>query len=243
MSLHISIKQNVKGFQVVSSPIRFKSSYSLHKIFDKKLDNSISRAKNNVFDLVLNNDFKFFVTLTLNGEHNELNLTEFRKNINSRLKYMRKKGFTDLRYILIPEKTKKGIWHFHGFFSAGFGEDMYYNSNGYLSLSSFDSLGFTSISKVNNYDACTKYILKYINKDMCAALKGQHLYFCSRGLLRSKNICSFYSSDIQPLRFDFKNNFVDKKQINYYNLITYIDTLNSYNKIYYVISDEGKLLA
>lgn len=118
---------------------------------------------------------------------------------------------------------------------------MYYNDNGFLSLSSFDSLGFTSISKVKNYEACSKYILKYINKDMCEAFKGQHLYFCSRGLKRSTIACQFYSNDIQPISFDFRSEFVSKKELNYYNLITYIDTLYKYNKIYYVVSDNEGL--
>lgn len=114
---------------------------------------------------------------------------------------------------------------------------MYYNQNGYLSLSSFDSLGFSSISKINNYEACTKYILKYINKDMCSSFKGQHLYFCSKGLKRSESILKFISSDIQPISFDFQNSFCNKKELDYNNLKIYLDTLIDNGKIYLIDKD------
>lgn len=99
---------------------------------------------------------------------------------------------------------------------------MYYNKNGFLSLSSFDSFGFSSISKIVNYDACKNYILKYINKNMCKALKGQHLYFCSRGLIRSKSVLKFYSSHLQPIRYDFKSDFVYKKDFSPEELKKYL---------------------
>ena len=114
---------------------------------------------------------------------------------------------------------------------------MYYNKNGFLSLSSFDSLGFTSISKIVNYDACKNYILKYINKDMCSALKGQHLYFCSRGLKRSFSVLKFYSSDIQPLRFDYKSPYVYKKDFSQEQLKNYLTTIFQLDKIYYVFNN------
>lgn len=119
---------------------------------------------------------------------------------------------------------------------------MEYNKNGFLTLNSFNSLGFNSISKINNYEACSKYILKYINKDLCKAFKGDRLYFCSKGLNRSKSVCQFYSSEFQPISFDFDNEFVSKKLLNYYNLKKYIDFLNNNYMIYLVIKDELNLI-
>lgn len=238
----INIKRNLNGFEITQTSIKYKSFYNFKKFYNNKLNNSISRAKNVVFDLVRNNYFPFFVTFTLNVEHENFELSTFRKNFNERLKYMKKKGFNHLSYILIPEKTKRGIWHFHGFLSDGFGADMYVNDNGFLSLSSFDSLGFTSISKVKNYNACCKYILKYINKDMVLVLKGQHLYFCSRGLKRSESILKFYGSSMQPLNFDYYSNYVNKKTLNEKELKKYIDFMYENNKIYLVISDRENLV-
>lgn len=171
MDSNVSVKFGRYGYKVIVSNLKFKSSYKNHIYNDKKYDSSISRAKNTIFDLVYNNDFKFFVTFTLNSKHDRFDLSKFRLNLNDRIKYMKKRGFSNLFYVLIPELHKDGAIHFHGFLSEGFAHDMYYNDNGFLSLSSFDSLGFTSISKIKNYEACCKYILKYVNKDMCEALK------------------------------------------------------------------------
>ena len=243
MYTNVIVKSNSLGYSVSMTDLRFRSKNcsKLKSFHEKKLESSISRAKSAIFDYALNNDFKFFVTFTLSSKYDRYDLSSFKEKIDSRIKYMRKKGFKDLKYVLIPEKHKDGAWHFHGLLSAGFGEDMYFNDYGYLSLSSFDSLGFTSISKIRSYEACCKYVLKYINKDMCEGLRGQHLYYCSRGLQKSKKILQFYSDHIQPLRFDFLSPFVSKKDFNYYNLITYIDTLVQYDKIFYVVSDEQGL--
>lgn len=105
-SVLINIKKNIKGFSLSQTSIKFKSNFHYHNFYENKLDNSICRAKSNLYDLTLNNLFDFFVTLTLSDKHKDKTLNELIKNFNSRLKYMRKKGFSDLRYILIPEKHK-----------------------------------------------------------------------------------------------------------------------------------------
>ena len=87
----INIKKNIKGFCLNQTNIKFKSNYSYHRIYSDKLNNSISRAKTTLYDLTLNNSFDFFVTLTLDSKHNSLDLNSLIKNINSRIKYLRKK--------------------------------------------------------------------------------------------------------------------------------------------------------
>lgn len=103
----IHIKKNINGFLLTQTKIKFKGTYRRKVFNDKKFDSAIYRAKSILYDLVKNNDFDFFVTLTLNNKHSNLDLKQLILNINNRVKYMRKKGFNDLRYILIPEKTKK----------------------------------------------------------------------------------------------------------------------------------------
>ena len=93
-------------------------------------------------------------------------------------------------------------------------------------------MGFSSISKIKDFKASCLYITKYINKDLCKTCKGEYLYFHSRGLKSSQKIATFTCAGLIPLNFDFKNKFVSKKLINYYEYITLLDFLNNNNKIY-----------
>ena len=74
------------------------------------------RAKAAVFDLALSNDFKFFVTLTLDSEKiNRYDISVVTKKLNVWLdNNVRRKG---LKYILVPEFHKDSAIHFHGFFN------------------------------------------------------------------------------------------------------------------------------
>lgn len=74
------------------------------------------RARAAVSDLVLSNDFKYFVTLTLDpAQVNRYDSFEVTKKLNRWLdNQVRRKG---LAYVLVPELHKDGAIHFHGFFN------------------------------------------------------------------------------------------------------------------------------
>lgn len=226
-------KNGLRDFTICKLPLRFKSNKRLKsfKIYNDKLDNSISRAKNKIFDYAINNDFYYFVTLTINEKNDRFNLDANRRKINELVINLRKKGIEDLFYILIPEYHKNGAIHFHGLFSKNFNQDFYINDNGFLSWSSYDKIGFSSISKIKNFKSCCKYITKYITKDLCKIQKGKYLYFNSKGLKTSIKVGSIITSGLLPLNFDFSNKYCDKVTLDYYNFITFIDFLESNNKI------------
>ena len=83
------------------------------------LERSMRRAKANVRRLALANDFKYFVTLTLDpakvdaqdGKAVVQKLNAWASNAVQR---------NGLKYILVPERHKKGGIHFHGFFNDAF---------------------------------------------------------------------------------------------------------------------------
>lgn len=238
MFYELKIKKNgCRNFTICKQALKMKREFNRNsfKIYDNKLENSISRARSKIFEYVLCNEFTYFVTLTINNDFDRFDLDNFRKRVSQIIRDLRHKGFDDLSYILIPEKHKNGAWHFHGLFTAGFGKDFYINDNGFLSWVSFDKIGFSSISRILNYNATCKYITKYINKDMSTVLKGKYLYFHSQGLKSCESICSIVSYGLLPLKFDFENQFVSKVTLDYYNYITFIDFLKSNNRI--VLSD------
>lgn len=163
------------------------------KHYSNKLDNSISRARSTIYELALCNNFYWFVTITINSCYDRKNLNWFRSTTNQIIRNLRKKfnGELNLFYLLIPEKHKDGSYHMHGLFSYDFIYDFYINKNRYLSWNSYDQIGFSSISKIDNYVACCKYITKYISKEFKNVEKDKHTYFCSQGLKR-KELDSIY---------------------------------------------------
>lgn len=72
------------------------------------------RARTKVRDLALSNDFRYFVTLTLDGgKVDRYDVHAVTKKLNSWLdNAVRRHG---LKYVLVPELHKDGAIHFHGF--------------------------------------------------------------------------------------------------------------------------------
>lgn len=75
------------------------------------------RARNAVRDLALANDFRYFVTLTLNAERvDRYDVASITRKLNAWLdNRVRRDG---LAYVLVPERHKDGALHFHGLFNA-----------------------------------------------------------------------------------------------------------------------------
>lgn len=74
------------------------------------------RARAAVRDLALSNDFRYFVTLTLDPEKiNRYDEREVTRKLNTWLdNAVRRQG---LKYVLVAERHKDGAIHFHGFFN------------------------------------------------------------------------------------------------------------------------------
>lgn len=83
---------------------------------DENLARAKRRAKAAVRDLALSNDFRFFVTLTLDpGKIDRYNEREVTRKLNTWLdNAVRRQG---LKYVLVAERHKDGAIHFHGFFN------------------------------------------------------------------------------------------------------------------------------
>lgn len=131
------------------------------------IERSMRRARAKVRRLALANDFKWFVTLTLDPvKINRYDAGEVVRKLgqwcNNQVK---RKG---LRYILVPERHKDGALHFHGFFNDALEAvasghrsstgQMIYNLPGW-------TLGFTAAIEVyGDYAGAVAYVCKYIGK-------------------------------------------------------------------------------
>ena len=202
--------------------------------YDYKLDQSISRTKAKIYEKAMCNDFNFFVTLTFNPEWFP---PEERKSIKTMAGYIlnwfrtynkRKDicGEWPIQYILIPELHKDGGVHFHGLIRGINPIDLYINQYGYLDFRPFSSeFGFMNLSKIRNKNAVSKYILKYITKDIGTVKEIYgHSYYTSKGLAGADLIyCDNY--DVSNISWDYtdKNGYTKCK---YYSDESFKDELN-----------------
>lgn len=199
-----------------------------------KLDNSISRARTNIFNVVKFNKFDYFYTQTISSKYDRTDLKILINKFADITRYLRKKyPENQFYYCIIPEyHSDKKSWHVHGFLSKDYGLDSYINIHGFLELKHFDSIGWNSISKIRNYEACLKYSGAYITKDLASQRSvGEKLFYCSQGLIRSNVIDIRESFQIAPIHYDFKNQYVFKTEIDenkYYKFINRLDSDSLY---------------
>lgn len=160
----------------------------------EKLESSISRARQKVFEYAYCNDWDWFVTMTLDPQkYDRYNLDKFHKDLTQWLRdYGRYKVHQKIAFLLVPERHKDGAWHIHGLLSgvpesvlAPFEKGTPLYGTDYLNWPDYaKKFGFCSVGRVKNHEAVSGYITKYITKDMARLNNevGAHLYYCSRGL-------------------------------------------------------------
>lgn len=128
---------------------------------------SMRRARARVRRLALSNDFRWFVTLTLDQTKvDRYDMTVIQRKLNNWCSnQVKRKG---LAYILVPERHKDGAIHFHGFFNDALEAvaSGHRDKNGHMifNLPGW-SLGFTAAIEVyGDYAGAVAYVCKYIGK-------------------------------------------------------------------------------
>lgn len=178
------------------------------------------RARSKIRDYALCNDFKFFVTLTLDGSRIErYDPAPIVKHLQTWLdNHVRRQG---LKYILIPERHRDGALHFHGFFNdaltvADSGtvkqpgrkrpfrpgceeEKERLCKDGAIPVYNLPAWRFgfsTAIPLYGNYHAAVGYVCKYIGKG--SEKIGGRWYFSGGGLkLPEVAFCDFDVRNIE----------------------------------------------
>lgn len=166
-----------------------------------KLDESILRSKSRIFELAYCNDWDWFFTGTLNpNKQDRTDLELYHKQLCQWIRDYNKKYHLLVKFLLIPEKHKDGkSWHMHGFlkglpaehlkqFQVGdiMGKalaekvlkgDTVYNWEPYQ-----NRFGFCDLEPIRNPEAVSKYITKYINKELANSVTelNAHTYYHSR---------------------------------------------------------------
>ena len=203
-------------------------------INDCKLSDNISRAKNAIFDLAYCNPWDYFFTATLDpSKYDRTNLDKFHKDLTQWFRDYKKKYGVKIHFLLIPELHADGLtWHMHGFlyglpqkhlkqFRIGdtmgkglakkiLNGDTVFNWESYAK-----KFGFCSLEPIKNAEAASKYVTKYINKNLATSVKdlNAQLYYHSRGLntaitVKKGTMCA----NIVP---DFKGEYCDIAWLDY----------------------------
>ena len=159
----------------------------------EKLSNNVARAKTKINELALCNPWSYFVTLTLNSEHDRYDLKQYHSDLHKFLHSFNRRRSPENKvvYLLIPEKHKDGAWHMHGLIYGLQEADLYINGNGYLGWKAYEErFGYISLGKVKSKDKVSSYITKYVTKDMDKNVKelGGHLYYASKGLQTAQEL-------------------------------------------------------
>ena len=131
------------------------------------LERSMRRARGKLRRLALANDFRWFVTLTIDpAKCDSFDGAAVVKKLNAWCSNMvQRKG---LRYILVPERHKSGRIHFHGFFNdcLDIVDSGHMDRQGHkvYNLPQW-SLGFTTaIALYDDYTRAVGYVCKYVGK-------------------------------------------------------------------------------
>lgn len=203
---------------------------------EERFSQSLSRAKQRIFELAMCNEFTYFCTFTQSEEKRDrFDLTEFRKDLAQfvRNKNRSRSEESKIRYVLIPEEHKNGGWHMHGLLSGLSEGDLrlfdiseklpykileklkkgekIYNWDDYSS-----KFGYFTCTPIKSKISCAKYITKYITKDLQkSSLKsGQHLFFASQGL-KGRETLVYESSEKCPVsEWDYKNQYISVKEFS-----------------------------
>lgn len=189
--LHRSLRK--KGIEVEDKNKSLNKAEKAENIGSSKLENNISRARSKIFEYSYCNTWDYFVTLTINSKkYDRKNLKKYHKDLTQFFRDYKKKYNSKIDFILVPELHADGLsWHMHGLIKGILPEHLQKNENGYMDWQHYkDKFGFISIDEIKSHEAVSRYITKYITKDMKNNVSelGAHTYYRSRGLSGKKEI-------------------------------------------------------
>lgn len=202
---------------------------------DSKLDCNIRRTINTIKELVLCNDWEYFITLTLDPKkYNRYDLSKYNKDLTRYIRNLRRKYQADIKYMLIPEQHHDGAWHMHGFLMGLPKEELELFSREqflpYYILNKLDAgeeiynwigyqkrFGNCDIEPIRDKDRASSYVTKYVTKDLANSIKelNAKMYYCSQGLNRAEEIKRGCTTDLYNptyIKYDDNGEFLYSEQ-------------------------------
>lgn len=194
----------------------------MEKDHEKNIVRCIRRAKERIFDIAFCNDWKYFITLTIDDNKlNSFNVKEVMKKLNKFLDNMRQRY--GLSYIIIPEFHESGRVHCHGLINDALKvvDSGTRRVNGFtkpLKLSTIKSKGLvnevthiiynlpqwnygfsTAVPVYGDGGALATYVTKYMTKST-TKIFGKY-YWSSRDLVRQPQI-EYCNTDYNEIKLE-----------------------------------------
>lgn len=170
---------------------------------DEKMQESILRTKRKIYELAFCNPWDWFFTATLDPQkYDRTDLKKWHSDLTQWLRNYNRLNDLSIKFLLVPElHSDAKSWHMHGFlydlpqehlirFKIGdrMGKaladkvkngDVVYNWVPYM-----NKFGFCDLEPIKNHEAASKYIRKYISKNLAKSVTelNAHQYYHSRGL-------------------------------------------------------------
>jgi len=167
------------------------------------IQSSIMRTHRTLKDYILCNQFTHFFTLTISGEHTDrYDDILVQTKISNWLNNIRR--HSSLGYIVVPERHKDGALHFHGLMLNVETLNLYptgrkdrsgrprYNTDKY-------TLGFHDFTEIENLEAVSQYVRKYISKQFFDREQYKRRYWCSRNIKKPQKFHNVESIEELPL--------------------------------------------
>lgn len=199
---------------------------------EEKLSASLSRTRATIYELALCNDWKWFVTLTLNPQKfDRADLKTYKSKLSTFIKNYNRIHDANVKYLLVPELHEdRTNYHIHGLMMGlpvehlrEFTEqerlpikiliELKRGHKVYTWEAYEKKFGYITITEIRHLECVSKYITKYITKDLAKTRIGlnDHLYYCSQGLKRSELI--YTGQLMKELDEDFSNEYVKVKTV------------------------------
>lgn len=154
---------------------------------DSDIWHSLNRTKNKIYTYARCVHWQWFVTFTFSSEKTDrYNYDECSRLVRRWLNNQRRNA-PDLQYLIVPEQHKDGAWHFHGLLEntgkMKFSDSGKKDKKGkkIYNMSKWSN-GFTTATAVSDVYKISKYIGKYITKELCEMTKGKQRYFVSQNM-------------------------------------------------------------
>ena len=172
-------------------------------------DSSIMRSRQAIEDIVICNEFDYFCTFTFDPKkHDRYDIIRCQRFMNNWIRNCKNRHSPGLKYLIVPELHKDKAIHFHALikdFNGTFKPSkVKQNGRDVLNIRNWRA-GFSTAVKIDNIEAVSRYIRKYITKDMIL-LPGRKRYYCSNNLIRPKK-----STNVSLKSFLSRKPFYHKK--------------------------------
>ena len=177
--------------------------YVRGQVNENKINESILRSKSKIFELAFCNPWDWFFTGTINpNKQDRTDLELFHKQLTQWLRNYNRLNNLNIKFLFVPEKHEDGkSWHIHGFIyglpvehlkqfqvgdvmGKGLADKVQKGDIVYNWLAYFNRFGFCDLEPIRNQEAVSKYVTKYINKELANSVTelNAHTYYHSRGL-------------------------------------------------------------